>query len=66
MEIRYFSTSYIGDVERIRERIFFYLERSNFIIEVEDCVILTFEEELSKEEFLKVEISMCSMGYVRY
>ena len=66
MEIKYYATSYTADAQTIKDRISFYLERNNFEITVSDSTNVIFEVSLTKDEFLKVDVAMNTIGYIRY
>jgi hypothetical protein len=66
MEIKYYSTSYTADSQTIKDRISFYLESDNFEIIVSDSTNVIFEVPLTKDEFLKVDVAMNTIGYIRY
>ena len=66
MEIKYYSTLYVADTQTIIDRISFYLESDNFEIAVSDSTNVIFEVSLTKDEFLKVDVAMNTIGYIRY
>jgi hypothetical protein len=65
MEIIYNSTSLTIDAQEAKNRISFYIERDNFNASGVDEIVLVFNEDLSKEDMFKVDLSMSTFGYVR-
>jgi hypothetical protein len=65
MEIIYNATNHTVDAQDAKSRISFYLERDNFTASGVDEIILVFDENLSKEEMFKIDVSMSTFGYIR-
>jgi hypothetical protein len=64
---KYTQSNHVFDINYIKNRIKFYLEIENFEINNEDSdVNIIFEENLTKDQMLKLDVSMSSLAYVRF
>jgi len=62
----YISSNHSSDPEIIRFRIEYYLEKDDFSLTAEDVTVnIFFENDLTKNDVFKLDLTMVSLGYVR-
>lgn len=62
----YISSSHSSDPHIIEERIKYYLETEDFeITSDQSSTHVVFDQDITKEQLFKLDVTMSSLGYVR-
>jgi len=61
--LKYTSSIHGSDPISIKDRVSYYLDNNNF--EVLEDAFIEFSEELTKDQIIKIDAAMASLGYVR-
>ena len=61
--LKYTSSTHGSDSVSIKNRISYYLDNENFT--ATDDGLVQFNEELTKDQIIKTDAAMASLGYIR-
>jgi Fe-S cluster assembly iron-binding protein IscA len=61
--LKYTSSIHGSDPVSIKDRVSYYLDNDNF--EVLEDALIEFPQELTKDQIIKTDAAMASLGYVR-